>query len=37
MELKNLLLSTDKLPQVIEIYCIDLDGSQLSKQKVASM
>ncbi len=37
MELKNLLLLTDKLPQAVELYCIDLDGSQLLKQKVASM
>jgi hypothetical protein len=37
MELKNLLLLTDKLPQAVELYCIELDGSQLLKQKVASM
>ncbi len=31
------MLLTNKLPQAVELYCIDLDGSQLLKQKVASM
>lgn len=31
------MLVTDKLPQAVELYSIDLDGSQLLRHKIASM
>jgi hypothetical protein len=37
MEIKNIMIHSDKKPKAIELYSIDMDGSQLIKDKIASV
>lgn len=37
LELRNMIIQSEKKPKSIEFYSIDMDGSQLFKDKIATM
>ena len=37
LELRNIIIHSEKKPRAIELFSIDMDGSQLVKDKIASM
>ncbi len=37
LQLRNMVIQSEKKPRSIEFYSIDMDGSQLFKDKIATM
>lgn len=37
MEIRNIIIHSDKKPRIIELFSIDMDGSQLIKDKIATL